>query len=550
MSAGFVDKVWDGAGETWQWLRGVIMGEWQDNRDLSQIVTDALVGFVPGLGSIITLRDLLAVITRLAKYPEKREQVEEWILLIAMLLPLIITVLGAAVAGVGALVGAELGGFLRAVALLVVKKGGVAFKVMVEFFQAHGYGDVVKALKQVKFGAYKDALLKGMGEQIDKLIDLVRGFQHKLEALSPQSLPSWMPGREAAVHGIEHCKIFISQLEALRKKALEMIPKALIEMDQRLGALLAGNVKAATQVSHTVATGQAAPQVAKLKAEPGKPSMHNPKPPEPGNTRRLAERRSVALAGKREYALLDQAGLPVGAKPYVHGVTKMEHPALSERKWSKVQGKVKKGWPNMANEYLPGKFSSEYDTFSGELRNSAVGAGSKTTFKRLVGHDKPGQEGGSFYNRELPADGLDMRAGSAIKEEWNHNGEFVELRIPRAGDPIWKELHALQEQASGGATPFKEELKFWEGPAASQRYIIDEGLPTQRFDNSYLPGGKTQQFFDRKQIALLNERGFVGPRQKTNYPDFDPQLGNIVPKDGPYLEVVPLGEAVPPPTKK
>ncbi len=33
-------------------------------------VTDALAGFVPGLGNIITLRDLIAVITRLAKHPE------------------------------------------------------------------------------------------------------------------------------------------------------------------------------------------------------------------------------------------------------------------------------------------------------------------------------------------------------------------------------------------------------------------------------------------------------------------------------------------------
>jgi hypothetical protein len=39
-------------------------------------VADALVGFVPGLGSVITLRDLIAVIMRLAKHPEKRKEVE------------------------------------------------------------------------------------------------------------------------------------------------------------------------------------------------------------------------------------------------------------------------------------------------------------------------------------------------------------------------------------------------------------------------------------------------------------------------------------------
>ena len=53
MSSRVLDNVWDGAGDTWHWLRGVVMGEWEDNRSTSQIVTDALAGFVPGLGSII-----------------------------------------------------------------------------------------------------------------------------------------------------------------------------------------------------------------------------------------------------------------------------------------------------------------------------------------------------------------------------------------------------------------------------------------------------------------------------------------------------------------
>ena len=213
----------------------MILGEWEDNRSISQVVTDALAGFVPGVGSIITLRDLLAVIVRLARHPDKRDDVNEWILLIAMLLPLIITVLGAAVAGVGALIGAELGGFLRAVALFVVKKGGVALKALVEFFQAHGYGDVVKALRQVKFAQYQGALIKGMNEQLDKLVALVQGFRAKLQALSPQSLPSWLPGRDAAIAAIHKSGELIEQLNALRTKAREMIPKALIEMDQRLG---------------------------------------------------------------------------------------------------------------------------------------------------------------------------------------------------------------------------------------------------------------------------------------------------------------------------
>ena len=549
MSGTILDSVWDGAGDTWHWLRGVILGEWEDNRSVSQIVTDALAGFVPGVGSIITLRDLLAIIVRLARHPDKRDDVNEWILLIAMLLPLIITLLGAAVAGVGALVGAELGGFLRAVALFVVKKGGVALKALVEFFQAHGYGDVVKALNQVKFAQYQGALIKGMNEQLDKLVALVQGFRAKLQALSPQSLPGWLPGREAAISAIHKSGQLIEQLSALRTKAREMIPKALIEMDQRLGALLAGDVKAATQVTHTVSTGTVAPEVAKLKHEPGKHAAHNPEPPEPGNTRRVAERRVVALAGKREYGIVDKSGRPVGAKPYKPGVTKVGHPPQDRKGWAMQRHRVKEGWPDLANEYKPGKRATDYDTFS-SLRPGSLPAGSNTTLKRVVTHDKGVEmDRGAFWNRELPIDGEDLRAGSAVKEGWNKDGQFVELRVPPKGDPVWRELHALQEKAAGGPVPYKEELKFWEGPAASQVYKKEvDGRWVD--DDWYLGGGKPQQFFDREQMKLLQERGFITERKATGFSDFDPEVGNIVPKDGPFFEVVPLDEAVPPPAKK
>ena len=551
MSSNVLDRVWDGAGDTWQWLRGVVMGEWEDNRSISQIVTDALAGFVPGIGSIITLRDLVAVITRLAKHPEKRAHVDEWILLVAMLLPLIITVAGLAVAGVGALVGAELGGFLRAAALFVVKKGGVAFKAVVEFFQAHGYGDVVKALRQVKFAQYRAALVKGLGEQLDKLIRLVKGFEAKLRALHPQSLPQWLPGRQSVINGIAHCEDFVVQLEALRRAAVEMIPKALIEMDNRLAALLAGDVKAATQVTHTVATGRAAPEVARLRHEPGRPAMRNPQPPEPGNTRRVAERRTVALVGKREYAVVDKTGRPVGAKPYKAGETRLENPPYRKDDWFELdRGKVKEGWPDMGKEYKPGEFSKDYDTFSGEIRPASAAAGSAATFDRLVSHDKPGMDTGAFYNRKLPVDGEDMRANSAIKESWNNDGEYVQLRVPPKGDPVWKELHALQEKSAGGPVPYKEEMKFWEGPAASQVYEKELANGTKVPDDWYMAGGKPQQMFDRDQMALLKQRGFIGERKPTNFSDFDPKVGTIVPKDGVFLEVVPLHEAVPPPNKK
>ena len=380
---------------------------------------------------------------------------------------------------------------------------------------------------------------------------MVKGFEAKLRALHPQSLPQWLPGRQSVINGIAHCQSFVVQLEALRKAAVEMIPKALIEMDARLGALLAGNVKAATQVTHSVATGRAAPAVEKLKHEPGKPAMHNPQLPEPGNTRRVAERRTIALVGKREYGIVGTTGRPVGAKPYQAGVTKVEHPSLDQLNWDKSKVKVAEGWPDMGKEYAPGKFSEDYATFSGHFHPTAAEAGSQSTFARIVSHDKPASmDTGGFYNRALPASGEEMRASSAMKESWNKNGEYVELRVPPKGDSVWKELNALQERANGAAVPYKEELKFWEGPAASQVYKKQTAEGKWVDDEWYMAGGKPQQLFDRDQMELLKSRGFIGPRKPTNFPDFDPKVGNIVPRVGPFLEVVPLHEAVPPVTKK
>lgn len=533
MSDTVLARVWDGAGETWEWLRGVILGEWQDDRSLSQIVTDALAGFVPGLGSIITLRDLLAVIVRLAKHPEKRAHVEEWILLIAMLLPLIMTVVGVAAAGVGALVGAELGGFLRAVALFVVKKGGVGLKALVEFFQAHGYGHVVNALKEVKFARYKDDLLKGLNQQIDKLLKLVREFEAKLRALHLESLPAWVPGRAGLIKALEHCQQFIKELEALRKVAVEMIPKALIEMDQRLAALLAGDIKAATQVSHTVVTGKAAPAVGRAVADPKTPGMgHSPTPPDPGNTRRVPERRLAPFyvaKHQQEFQYVNSKGIPVGAKPYHEGKTVVENPQLRSDDWRDYKGAVKEGYPDLTAPDYKGRSTTKYDTFA-DLNKADLKPGDKIV--RIVAHDADAySDYGEFWTRSLPESGRDMRAGTAVKEAWNKNGSYVEMTVPPKGHPVWSEL---------GQDPSNPVLKGWEGKASSQRYeYVDPKTGKVVKDDFYLPGGDNQLLMDGKQLAILKKHGFISDRKPTNFKDYDPDVVNI---DGSKGNIVPSGD--------
>lgn len=427
----WAQKVVDGAGETAVWLSGVILGEWEDHRSLRQIVADALAGFVPGLGSIIALRDLLAVIVRLAKYPEKRQEVEEWILLIALLLPLIITALGALVAGIGALVGAELGAFLRALTLMLVKEGGVALKALVEFFQHHGYGDVVGALKKVQFASYKKHLIDALHQQIDKLVKLIESVKTQLASL--KQLPDWMPGHEALKQALRNADLWIARLTELKQAAREMIPKSLVELDRRLGMILAGDIKAATQVKHQVAAGVPAPKPPKpepVLGPDGKPTgiAKAKGDPEPGNTRRVAERRFIRHVVQKEQAefkLANGKGIPVGARTYSDGATVLENPPLNAIGWGKQSEKVQQGYPDLSKDPFTGKFKDNYATFS-KIEPYEIEPGKSNV--RVVGPKN--YDTGAFWTEQLPENGKQFRAGTAVKENWNSNGSYVQVTAP------------------------------------------------------------------------------------------------------------------------
>lgn len=543
-----LDSIWDGVTDDYKWIRGVILGEWDDNRSLSQVVADALVGFVPGLGSIVTLRDLIAVIFRLAKYPEKRDDVDEWILLVAMLVPLIITVLGLAAAGVGALVGAEAGGFLRAVALFLVKKGGVGLKVLVDFLHAHGYGSAIKVLQDIKFAAYEAALSRELARQIKKLQALLAGLSERVARLHPEHWPSWL-GRDAMLAVPEKVRHWTNALTELGQNAHDMIPKALLEMDQRLHALMAGNIKMATRTTHTLSTGTAAPKVARAVDDAEHGVARNVGAPEPGNTRRVPGRRVMALSGKREYGVVDVHGRPVGAKPYKDGDI-LDNPPVRADDWDDLYStKVKDGYPDLASiDKRTGEPRSDFDTFSA-LQAHSIPAGSDTKLVRVVGKGDPSMDAGTFYNRELPVDGEDLRAGCANKEAWNKNGEYIELTTPPKGHPVWQEIHGLRQARAGAKVkvPYQEDLKFWEGPVASQIYEVTLDDGTKVADEWVLTGGRIQQQLDFQELQALQRNGFISRRKPTNFPDYDPKLNNIVPKIGPAIEVVPLTQAVPKP---
>ena len=71
------------------WIWGTVQGAFNEKQTASQIIVDAVVGMIPLVGDATAARDLIAVGSRLASQPEKREEVFEWVLMVILIFALI-----------------------------------------------------------------------------------------------------------------------------------------------------------------------------------------------------------------------------------------------------------------------------------------------------------------------------------------------------------------------------------------------------------------------------------------------------------------------------
>jgi hypothetical protein len=293
-----LDEVWDSvvgsAAEGLHWLKSVIFGEFADNRPLSAVVADMLVSFVPGVVIITSARDAVAVVLRLAQHPEKREEVLEWILLIACLitiaLPLAAAAAGLAAAGVGAIVtgiaGSELAAALRGVILMLIKQTGKLVE-LVQFLNKFIKGDIIKFLRAIKFVHYEKALLQALKQITGKLIGIVQKVRTQL-------LEAKVLNVRLADH-IDALQNIIKKLADWERKFYEVqqagfkqIPRAITELQLRLDKLLAQTLPKET---HTVSTGVRAEKP--LASTPVKQEIQDA----PGKVLRPQESKPTSTAG-------------------------------------------------------------------------------------------------------------------------------------------------------------------------------------------------------------------------------------------------------------
>lgn len=236
----FVDELIDQALGRLAWIRSVLLGQFEPEKPLSAVLAEMLVNFIPGVVIITSARDAVAIVIRMAKHPEKRDDPLEWIYLCACIiviaLPLVMAAGGLAFAGVGAVVGGiagtELGAVLKAVMVLLMKETRKLVEVL-QFLQKFMKGDVQKFLRLIKFAEFEKAILTVLNATAKKLIDICAGLRVRLQTTN-------------FVNDFDEVKLIIQKLiewerqfYAVQNSAVKAVPLAIAELDRRLVKLLA-----------------------------------------------------------------------------------------------------------------------------------------------------------------------------------------------------------------------------------------------------------------------------------------------------------------------
>lgn len=376
--------------EVGDWIWGTAQGAFNEKATLSQIIVDAVIGMIPLVGDVTAVRDLIAVVIGLSTDPRKREEKMQWILLVILLLALI-PVIGGVIKGVGRLLLKVMGevAHLAAGAERAARLAEAA-KDIVAFLNRVGVGNAEKFLKELKFADHQEALLTKFDELVSVLSNVL--------AKAKQRVGGWVPG--GFVSAIESVQ---TGLKWLKEAAPQRIKEAIKELDEFLRELQ----------QYVRSGGETTSRTTKHGARAGAEEVH-----------RVDE--LILLEGKAAKRTAKGGWAQNGArekdieKVYTH---ESGFPDLRDkRSVNKSNGKT--DYPDVATysgkivnrELQPGE--RVFRVFGPEGKTHGVDVG------RSYASGRPG--GNSFWGlNEVPGSAESWRQGSAVLDEWNHNGFIV-----------------------------------------------------------------------------------------------------------------------------
>ena len=193
------------------WLWGTAQGAFNQKQTTSQIIVDAVIGMIPLVGDATAARDLIAVGSRLASEPSKREEVTEWVLLIVFIFALI-PVVGGVIKGVGRLL------------LRVGKDAAENQKLLQEivgFLNRFNHGNSLTWLRELDILKYQPQLIAKFDAFADKLVAALTAIKNKL---------AWFLSQDM----LRTIDTWIVQFKELKKLGGTMIPKAVKDLHERL----------------------------------------------------------------------------------------------------------------------------------------------------------------------------------------------------------------------------------------------------------------------------------------------------------------------------
>lgn len=249
----------DGAAD---WVKKFVYGEFADDRPVSVIVSEMLVGFVPGTVLIFSARDAVAVASRMITNPKKQEDLQEWMLLGVYLLPFVLVGAaattgaaaggaGGAVAGgvgaapgaaggviIGGTIGSEIGNVAKCVGLFMIQKTP-QLATIVNKLNKFMKGNVISTLKKLKFTEYADSIIKVITLLLNQLLGLVKRVK---EVLSYGAKINWM-GLGWAKSIYDRMVKFEVAITSMIQKCAIKIKQAFKEFDEHLQKIINQSTK-------------------------------------------------------------------------------------------------------------------------------------------------------------------------------------------------------------------------------------------------------------------------------------------------------------------
>lgn len=208
MSGGEYMRLVTDAGD---WIWGLVIGGFNEQQTVSQIIVDAIIGMIPVVGDVTAVRDLLAVTIRLADQPEKREDPMQWVELVIGLLALI-PVAGGAIKGVGKL--------LMRVGREAAQHPGI-LREAIQLLNRLGAGDAVRFMRELDLLQYIPNLQANFRELVRRVGAVIDRVKQRTRWVMP----------DAMKQRLDQLKTRMNELLAIADR---MIPRAVRDLNDRL----------------------------------------------------------------------------------------------------------------------------------------------------------------------------------------------------------------------------------------------------------------------------------------------------------------------------